>query len=131
MYRGNKSNSTDDYDKEMCWEVFSDCCVKKLFPAIQKTGRKSVLVLDRATYHIHLFDEDRRPTTEWRNPVKSQVSKNGVVLMNHDRLVGKMKTNSAKLLIHLLSARLKNLPTNLKKGIFLSRYFSFLLPTLS
>lgn len=66
MYRGNNSKSTDDYHKEMCWEIFSDWCVKKVFPAIRKTGRKSVLVLDRATYQTHLLDEDRKPSTQWR-----------------------------------------------------------------
>lgn len=36
--------------------VFSDWCENVVFPTIQKTGQKSVFVLD---------EEDRRPTQAW------------------------------------------------------------------
>ena len=49
LFRGMKSNKSNDYRTEMNWNVFSDCCEKKVFPAMQVAGKKSVLVLDRAT----------------------------------------------------------------------------------
>lgn len=65
LYRGAKSNKDSDYHSEMNWDVFSNWCTTKVFPAIAKHKKKSVLVLDRATYHTKLDDEDRRPTTAW------------------------------------------------------------------
>ena len=49
----------------MNWNVFSDWCASKVFPEIQKTNNKSVVVLCRATYHTYLDKEDRKPTTSW------------------------------------------------------------------
>jgi len=65
LYRGSKSNKDADYHSEMNWNVFSDWCEKRVFPAIKATGKKSVIVLDRATYHTHLDDDDRKPTKAW------------------------------------------------------------------
>ena len=36
-----------------------------MFPAIAATGIKSVVVLDRATYHTVLDEEDRKSATSW------------------------------------------------------------------
>ena len=49
----------------MNWFVFSNWCESKAFPAMKRTMQKSVLVLDRATYHTFLDEEDKRPTTFW------------------------------------------------------------------
>ena len=65
LYRGSKSNQSADYHSEMNWDVFSHWCNTKVFPAIQARGKKAVLVLDRATYHTKLDEEDRRPVTSW------------------------------------------------------------------
>lgn len=65
LYRGSKSNKSSDYHSEMNWDVFSNWCETKVIPAISRTKKKSVLVLDRATYHTKLDEEDRRPTTSW------------------------------------------------------------------
>lgn len=37
----------------------------KVYLAIETTGLPSVVLLDRATYHAVLDNEDRRPTTYW------------------------------------------------------------------
>lgn len=71
LFQGSKSDKNSDYHSEMNWLVFSDWCENKVFPAIQKTGKKSVLVLDRATYHTVLDEEDRKPTQTWN---KSRLS---------------------------------------------------------
>ena len=47
----------------MNWAVFSHWFEKKVFLAIAVTGVKSVFVLDRATYHTVLDEEDRNPAT--------------------------------------------------------------------
>lgn len=65
MYRGSKAKQSEDYHSEMNWDVFSDWCMSEVFPAIAATKKSSVLVLDRATYHTKLDDEDRRPVTSW------------------------------------------------------------------
>ena len=65
LFRGAKSNKSSDYHTEMNWNVFSSWCEKKVFPPLQRTGHKSVLVLDRATYHTALDDDDRWPVTSW------------------------------------------------------------------
>lgn len=65
LFRGEKSNKDSDYHTEMNWAVFSDWCRNKVFPAIERTGQKSVIVLDRASYHTKLDDEDRRPVQSW------------------------------------------------------------------
>ena len=49
----------------MNWPVFSDWCESKVFPAMKQTKKKSVLVLDRATYHTSLDEEDKRPAMSW------------------------------------------------------------------
>ena len=63
LFRGSKSNIDADYHTEMNWDVFSHWCETKVFPAIENTGIPSVVVLDRATYHTVLDDEDRWPLT--------------------------------------------------------------------
>lgn len=65
LYRGSKANKDADYHSEMNWDVFSRWCENTVFPAIESRGKKSVLVLDRATYHTKLDEEDRRPTSAW------------------------------------------------------------------
>ncbi len=49
----------------MNWNVFSHYCELKVFPAMQQTRKTSLMVLDRATYHTVLDEEDRRPVTSW------------------------------------------------------------------
>ena len=65
LFRGSKSNKSADYHTEMNWNVFSHWCRNKVFPEIRKTGIKSVVILDRATYHTVLDDDDRWPVTSW------------------------------------------------------------------
>ena len=65
MFRGSKSNKSSDYHSEMNWDVFSHWCDSKVFPGMKCVGYKSCLVLDRATYHTVLDEEDRRPVTSW------------------------------------------------------------------
>ena len=45
-----------------CNGKFSVTGIRKFSITIKKISEKSVLVLDRATYHTHLLDEDRKPT---------------------------------------------------------------------
>ena len=63
LLRGSKSNKSSDYHTEMNWSVFSDKCESKVFPTMKLTKKKSILVLDRATYHTFLDEEDKRPVT--------------------------------------------------------------------
>ena len=65
LFRGSKSNKAADYRSEMNWNVFSDWCKQKIFPKIQSTGHKSVVILDGATNHTALDDEDRWPVLSW------------------------------------------------------------------
>ena len=65
LFRGEKSNKDSNYHLEMNWNVFSTWSEEKVFPAICNTGRKSVIVLDKATYHTALDEEDRRPIQSW------------------------------------------------------------------
>ena len=61
LVRGSKSNKSADYHSEMNWNVFSHWCESTVFPKIAATGKSSVVVLDRATYHTVLDDEYRKP----------------------------------------------------------------------
>ena len=65
LFRGEKSNKDSNYHSEMNWNVFSTWCEEKVFPAICNTVRKSVIVLDRATYHTALDEEDRKLIQSW------------------------------------------------------------------
>ena len=65
LFRGPKSNKDADYHTEMNWEVFSHWCETTVFPAIENTGLPSEFVLDRATYHTVLDDEDHWRVTSW------------------------------------------------------------------
>ena len=47
MYRGKHAKQSDDYHKEMFWEGFSHWCRHRVFPAMKRTQRKSVLILDQ------------------------------------------------------------------------------------
>ena len=49
----------------MNWQVFSRWCETKVIPTIALTGVKSVVVLERATYHTVLDEEDKRQSTSW------------------------------------------------------------------
>ncbi len=71
LFRGSKSNKSSDYHTEMNWSVFSSWCESRVFPKIKQTSQKSVVVLDRATYHTFLDEEDRRRTNSWN---KSKLS---------------------------------------------------------
>ena len=64
-YRASKSNKSADYHPEMNWNVFSNRCITKVFPAIKSRNKKAILVLDSATYHTKLDEEDRRPVRSW------------------------------------------------------------------
>ena len=65
LFRGSKSNKNADYHSEMNWNVLSHWCETTVFPKIAATGKSSVVVLDRATYHTVLDDEDRKPVMAW------------------------------------------------------------------
>ena len=49
----------------MNWYVFSDWCELKVFTSMKLIKKKSGLVLVRATYHIFLDEEYKRPATSW------------------------------------------------------------------
>ena len=65
LFRGSKSNKSADYHTEMYWDVFSNWCETKAFPSIAASSVKSVVALDRATYHTVLDEADKRPSTAW------------------------------------------------------------------
>ena len=65
LFQGSKSNKSSDYHSEMNLEVFSNWCETIVFPKLKSKGKKVVVVLNRATYHTVLDEEDRRPTTAW------------------------------------------------------------------
>ena len=65
LFRGSKSSKSSDYHTEMNWNVFSHWSESKVFPSVKKIGRKSVLVLDRATYHTVLDENDKRQVQAW------------------------------------------------------------------
>ena len=65
LFRASKSNKSSEYQTEMNWFVFSDWCESKVFPAMKKTKKKSVCILDGAICHIFLDDEYKRPATSW------------------------------------------------------------------
>ena len=75
MFRGSKSSKSSDYHTEMNWDVFSSWCESKVFSEINKTNQKSIVVLDRVTYHTHLDEKDRRPTKSWTKKFANQVHK--------------------------------------------------------
>lgn len=68
LYLGAKSNKSKDHHTEMNWDLFSEWCRTKIFPAIARTGQKSVVLLDRATCHTKLSDDDRFQVTLSNNP---------------------------------------------------------------
>lgn len=45
--------------------VLSEWCEKNVFPTIQSSGQKAVLVLHRAAYHTVLGEEDRGTVQSW------------------------------------------------------------------
>lgn len=59
LYRGVKSNKEADYHSEMNASVFLSWLEKTVIPAIKATGKKTVLVLDRATYHTMVTPETK------------------------------------------------------------------------
>ena len=65
LYRGSKSKKSADFHSEMNWNVFSDWYNSVVFPAIAARRENAVLVLDRATYHTYIDEEDKRPNTSW------------------------------------------------------------------
>ena len=65
LFRGSKSSKPSYYHTEMNWSMFSDCCESRVFSAMKRTKKKSVLVLDRATYQTIIDEEDKRPATSW------------------------------------------------------------------
>ena len=65
LFRGSKSNKSSDYHTEMNWFVFGNWCESKIFPVMKRIMQKLVLVLDRATCHTFLDEEDKRPITSW------------------------------------------------------------------
>lgn len=66
LYRGSKSNKSAYYHTEVNWDVFSDLCKTKVFPAISSRQRQAMVVLDRATYHSVLDDDNRWPVKSWK-----------------------------------------------------------------
>ena len=78
LYRGSKSNKSADYHSEMNWNVFRDWRNSVVFPAIAARMENSVLVLDRATYHTYIDEEDKRPNTSWnKNRISDSIVRSG------------------------------------------------------
>ena len=65
LLRRSKSNKSSDYHTEMNWNAFSSWCESKVFPEMMKTNQKSVMVVDRASYHTYLDEDDKRPISSW------------------------------------------------------------------
>ena len=63
--RDRSQKKSRDYHSEIIWDVFSDWCERLVFPRIAATNKSSVVILDRATYHSVLDEEDRLPVTTW------------------------------------------------------------------
>ena len=75
-YRGSKSNKFADYHSEMNQNVFSDWCNSVVLPAIAARSENAVLVLDRATYHTYIDEEDKRPNTSWnKNRISDSIAR--------------------------------------------------------
>ena len=77
LFRGSKTSKSSVYHTEMNWSVFSHL---SQFPSLKRRVRKSVLVLDRATYHTVLDEEDKCPVQSWNKKriVDSTIRWNGV-----------------------------------------------------
>ena len=61
MLRGFKSNKTSDCHTEINFDVLSSWNGSSVFPEIKKTNQNSTVVLDWATYHAYLAEEEMRP----------------------------------------------------------------------
>lgn len=67
VFIGQKDSK--DYHREMNTKHFTEWLGKSVIPNVPK---KSILVLDRATYHRAVCEETKNPTTSWR---KSEIIK--------------------------------------------------------
>ena len=63
IYRGSKALQSSDYHTEMNSDVFQKWMIDVVFPNLPKN---SVVVLDRATYHLTLT-EDTKPANSASN----------------------------------------------------------------
>ena len=73
LFGGSKSNKTADCHSEMNWNVFCHWCETKVFP-------KTAVVLDRATYHTVLDEEDRKSVGSWNKARLIESIKSGAGL---------------------------------------------------
>ena len=67
LFRGSKSNKQADYHSETNWKQFINWCETIFFPKLLQPRKKFVVLLDRATYHIVLHEEDELPITSWNS----------------------------------------------------------------
>ena len=65
LFRGSKSKISEDCHTELNRDVFSYWFERAVFPRIAATNKSSVFVLDRATYHTVLDEEDRQTLKPW------------------------------------------------------------------
>ena len=65
LFTGRKKSDTD-YHSEMNQEVFLKWMNDTVFPTIQNTKKKSVVVLDRARYHTMLTEFTKPPLMSWK-----------------------------------------------------------------
>ncbi len=61
LYRGSKSNKSDDYHTEMNSDVFIDWMSTKVLPHLPKLPAKVSIVIDRAPYHMTCTPETAPP----------------------------------------------------------------------
>ena len=78
LFRGEKSNEDSNYHLEINLNVFSTWCEEKVFPAICNMGRKSFIVLDRATYNSAQDKEDKKLFNHRTNQQLPSLVKGGV-----------------------------------------------------
>jgi len=69
MFTGRK-RANPDYHSEMNGSVFLHWLEDTVFAKLKADNAKSVVVLDRATYHTMVTEDTRWPVTTWR---KSQL----------------------------------------------------------
>lgn len=60
----NANKESNNYT-ERNWDVFSDWCVTKVFPAIKSRKKKKKLFCWIEQRTTKLDEEDRRPVTSW------------------------------------------------------------------
>ena len=85
LYRGKKSNKSDDYHTDMNADVFLDWMEKKVLPAMPKLPQKAAIIIDRASYHMTKTDGTRMPVKDdTKGAIVDWLEKKGIVIPHPD-----------------------------------------------